>query len=295
MQILEGEHDRLGPRPGKNPRRQRRQLPSPQLLGRKLRDAVRRQRDVYERRDERRVFRRVEPDQLQSVLKIGEAPFAVCVRAEPLTAPFGDRVQGRILQKLRRRPLDPGVRRLAEPVSKLFDQPRLADPWLADDKRELTFADPRALPAPAEHLELLSTPDEQGQRALAAAPAGAARAHDAVERHWRRHAFELVRSAVLGDEEASGLALHSAGEDDRARLGEGLDARCNIGRLAEHLAGRVDHDRPGVEPDARSELGSTLACAPGVEFGERALDRERRAHRALGIVLLRLRVAEQGQ
>ena len=176
MQILEGEHDRLRPRPGKKPHRQRRQLPSPQLLGCKLRGAVRRQRDVYERRDERRVFRRVEPDQLQSVVKIGEAPFAVCFRAEPLTAPFGDGVQGRILQKLRRRPLDPGVRRLAEAVSKLSDQPRLADPRFADDKRQLTFANPRALPAPAEHLQLLSTPDEQGQRALAAAPAGPLRA-----------------------------------------------------------------------------------------------------------------------
>ena len=33
---------------------------------------------------------------------------------------------------------------------------------------------------------------------------------------------------------------------------------------------------------------------PGVEFGERALDRERGAHRALGVVLLRLRIAEEG-
>ena len=32
----------------------------------------------------------------------------------------------------------------------------------------------------------------------------------------------------------------------------------------------------------------------GVEVGERALDGERGAHRALGVVLLRLRVAEEG-
>ena len=59
-----------------------------------------------------------------------------------------------------------------------------------------------------EQLELLLAPDEGRQRARAAAPAGAARANDAVERHRRRHAFELVRTAVLGDEQASGLALH---------------------------------------------------------------------------------------
>ena len=101
-----------------------------------------------------------------------------------------------------------------------------------------------------------------------------------------------MRAAVLRDEEASGLALHRAGKDDRARLGERLDARRDIGRLAEHLAGRIDHDRPGVEPDARNKFGSALACAPGVEFGEGALDCR---HRALGVVLLRLRVAKQGQ
>ena len=163
MQILESEHDRLGPRPGENPRCQRRQLPSPQRLARKLRDAVRRQLDVHERRDERRIFRRVEPDQLQSVLKIGEAPFGPSVRAEPLSAPFGDRVQGRILQELRRGPLDPSVRRLAEPTSKLFDQPRLADPWLADDKRELTFAaSARRSQRRPSVSELLSAPDASG-------------------------------------------------------------------------------------------------------------------------------------
>ena len=39
--------------------------------------------------------------------------------------------------------------------------------------------------------------------------------------------------------------------------------------------------------------GRALAGVPGVELGERALDRERGAHRALGVVLLRLRIAEQ--
>ena len=35
------------------------------------------------------------------------------------------------------------------------------------------------------------------------------------------------------------------------------------------------------------------AGVPGVEFAERALDGERGAHRALGVVLLRVRIAEQ--
>ena len=36
------------------------------------------------------------------------------------------------------------------------------------------------------------------------------------------------------------------------------------------------------------------AGVPGIEFGERPLDGERGAHRALGVVLLCLRIAEEG-
>ena len=40
--------------------------------------------------------------------------------------------------------------------------------------------------------------------------------------------------------------------------------------------------------------GAPCPRVPGVEFGERPLDGERGAHRALGVVLLRFRIAEQG-
>ena len=43
-----------------------------------------------------------------------------------------------------------------------------------------------------------------------------------------------------------------------------------------------------------ASCGAPFAGVPGVEFGERPLDGERGAHRALGVVLLRLRIAEQG-
>ena len=46
VQVLEGEHNRLGPRARQKPGRHRRQLPSPQFLGREFRRAVRGQRNV---------------------------------------------------------------------------------------------------------------------------------------------------------------------------------------------------------------------------------------------------------
>ena len=67
-----------------------------------------------------------------------------------------------------------------------------------------------------------------------------------------------------------------------------LDPRGDIGRVAEHFAGRVDHHRPGLKADPRGKLRRAFAGVSGVEFDKRALDRERGANRAFGVVLLRI-------
>ena len=81
--------------------------------------------------------------------------------------------------------------------------------------------------------------------------------------------------------------------EDRARLGGALDPRGDIGRIAEHFAGCVDHHLPGIKADPRGKLRGAFAGVSGVDFDKRALDRERGAHSALGVVLLRVRIAEQ--
>ena len=73
MQVFESEHDRLRARPGQDPGDERGQLTSPKLLRRKGGLAARRKRNVYERREQWRVFDRVEADQSQCAFKIGEA------------------------------------------------------------------------------------------------------------------------------------------------------------------------------------------------------------------------------
>ena len=103
-----------------------------------------------------------------------------------------------------------------------------------------------------------------------------------------------MRAAVLGDEQPGSLALHVRGHEHRPRLGQALNARGDIGRFAEHFARRLDHHRPRLEPDARGELRRAFGGVPGVDLAKRALDRERRPHRAFGVVLLRLRIAEEG-
>ena len=244
----------MRPRGRQNPCRHRRQLPAAQLLWREFRRPILWQEDIDQRREQGRVFGWVQADQTQSILEVGQALFGGQVRAEALAAPFGDRMQRRILQQLRRRPLDPGVRRLAEAAVKLLHQPRLAQAGLADDQRELALAFARALPAPGEKIELLLAPDERRQSARPAAPAAAARAHDAIERHRRRHPLELVLAAVLRHEQSGGLPLDRGCDEDRAGLGGALDPRGDIGRIAEHFARCVDHHLPGIKADPRGKL-----------------------------------------
>ena len=129
VQVLEGEHDRLGASAGQDPGNQRRELAAAQFLGRKFRNASRRQRRVDHRREQRRIFGGVEPDGAERRFEFGEALFAGDFgAAEADAAPFRDRVQRRVLQQLRGRPLDPGVRRLRQPRAKLLDQPDLPRP-----------------------------------------------------------------------------------------------------------------------------------------------------------------------
>ena len=87
--------------------------------------------------------------------------------------------------------------------------------------------------------------------------------------------------------------MHAQRDPYFSGRGGALHARGDVGRFAVHLACRIDHDPPALQPDAGGELRRAGRGVARVEVGERALDRERRAHRALAVVLLRLGIAEQ--
>jgi hypothetical protein len=91
---------------------------------------------------------------------------------------------------------------------------------------------------------------------------------------------------VLGDEEPGDLSLHGRGHEYGSRLGSGLDARGDIGGVAEHFAGPLDYDGPCIEADAGRELRRALGGVSCVQLGEGALDGQRCPQRALGVVLL---------
>ena len=262
--------------------------------GAKARRAFRGQRNVEQRRQQGSVLRRVELDLRQRTLQVGEPPLGRHVgAAEALAAPFGDRMQRRVLQKLRAAPFDPGVRRVGEPGMKFLDQARFAQARLADDQHQLAVALPRPLPAPHQHRDFLVAADQRREIALRRAASAAARAHQPEQRHRLGHALERVRAALLGDEQAGDLALHPRRDQNRARLGQRLHPRRDVGDVAVNLARRIHHRRTGFETDAGDELRLAGAGVLAVQLGQRALDRQRRPRRAFGIVLLRHRIAEQ--
>ncbi len=162
LQILEGEHDRLRARPRQYSGDDRRQLPPAHLFRRLCRRASRRQWDTHQRREQRRIFGRVEVDEAEGVFEIRQALLGREIRVESLASPFSDRMKRSVLQELRRRPFDECVRRLAQSRVELLQEPRLAETGLADDQRELPVARPRALPAAREKAQLLVAADVNG-------------------------------------------------------------------------------------------------------------------------------------
>ena len=162
VQVLEGEDDRLRPRPSQNPGGHRRQLPSPQLFRREIGRAVRRAAGC---RRAVRAEARVRLGRGRSDRNVSSRSARRCSAgassAKALPAPFGDWMQRRVLQKLRGAPFDPGVRRLSEPRVELLDEPRLAEAGLADDQHELAFARAGALPAARQQAQFLLAADER--------------------------------------------------------------------------------------------------------------------------------------
>src|ERR1700733_9117904 len=179
MQVFESEDKRLGPRPRQNPGSHRRQLPSPQLFGREIRGAVRRQRDVNERCEQGRMFGWVEAGQTQRAFEVGEALLGWRIRTKTKPPPFGDWMERRVLQKLRGAPLAPGMRCLRQLRMELFDQPRLAEAGLAYDQHE--WPSPRGTAPPGGGERPDFSPGAAGGRAPppAASSAAAAGANDA--------------------------------------------------------------------------------------------------------------------
>src|SRR4029077_20354516 len=87
--------------------------------------------------------------------------------------------------------------------------------------------------------------------------------------------------------------LHASSNHDRTRLGQGLHARGDVWRIAKDFPGLIHDHRPALDSDAGDKLRLARTVVLAIKFGERALNGERGANGAFGIVFLGDRVSEQ--
>src|SRR5271163_286861 len=101
------------------------------------------------------MFGRVEADQSQRALEVGEAFFGRSIRAKSQPLLLGERMERRVLEELRGAPFDPRMRRLRQARMELLNEARLAESGFADNQHELAFTSLCALPTARKRTELL--------------------------------------------------------------------------------------------------------------------------------------------
>ena len=102
-----------------------------------------------------------------------------------------------------------------------------------------------------------------------------------------------MRAAIFGDEEAGNLPMYVGRRQHGTRLGERLQPRGDIWRVAVHFARSVDHDESRGDADPSDEFGLPAPGMQGVQRRQRGLDRQSGAGCAFAIVLPRDRIAKQ--
>ena len=182
------------------------------------------------------------------------------------------------------------------------DQPRLADPGLADQQHRLALDAPRLPPALQQERQLLVAADHGRRAARPAgleAAVGGALARDPERRHVVDEALEAGRAERAQPEHLAEQPAGAVRDHHGAGLGRLLQPGGQVRRLADHhllpggaLADQVaDDHEPGRDPDPRRER----LPGRGGEPGDGLRDRQAGPHGALGVVLVRPGPAEVGQ
>jgi hypothetical protein len=176
-----------------------------------------------------------------------------------------------------------------------------SDAGLAVQQHHLAFGGNRPLPAAQQQLYFLLAPDKrrQGRAAQCLEPADdSAFADDAPRALGFGKAGERLRPEIVEIKQGADLPARILSNDQAIGPGQGLQPRCEVGRLANHrqllrrpFADQIaDHRKPGSYPDARLQLdGLNIEATDGVD------DTQPCPHCPLGIVLMRGGVSEIDQ
>ena len=174
-------------------------------------------------------------------------------------------------------------------------------PGFAGDQHDLAVAGFGARPSAQQQFDLLVAADQWGQcrSAQRLEPArDDARTQYLPSRHRCGDALDLDGAETADLEEIADQPARARGDDDRVRLGQGLQAGGEVGGFADDrlLLSRAcadqvaDHHQPGGDPDPRLKLGGfDIEATDSFDQAQPCPDRP------LGIVLMRSRIAEIDQ
>jgi hypothetical protein len=196
----------------------------------------------------------------------------------------------------------PRVRLARDLGGELSGEPRLADARLAREQDYLAGAGPGLAQAGAQYRTLRRPADEVGEPAAHRLEPALCCCGDAFDREGFDRGvepFQRLQAEVAQPEQIADQAAGGAGEDDLPGLRQNLQARGEVGGLADHrlllrraLADQIaDDDKSGGDADADGErLPPT-----GLQARHRRCYFQPGPHRALGVVLMRPGIAEIGQ
>jgi hypothetical protein len=241
LRILEQHHHRL---PRRQPLHLRHQRPQRHLLlllrGKMERRVALAGGERQQRRQQRRGLAKIVGRLGEHRLQLVEARVGGVLAPEP-GCPFevGDRrVERMVLVVRRAEHAEAGVRLGAQPLEQGLGEARLADPRLARDQHDAALAALGLPPAPLQHRQLLVAADEWGgsraQRLEAAL--GPAFAQYPRSRDRRRQALDLDGAQILVVEQHAGQPPRARADHHRPRLGQRLQPRREVRRLADNSA-----------------------------------------------------------
>jgi hypothetical protein len=263
MQILEQHQHRRSTTEPFEPAQQRLEGLFLAALRRQLEFAARlRRRQRQQLGDQRHLVRRTIGEQRRQLLMFCRDRV---VAAEPGGAfELADHRMERAVLVVRRAEIaQPRVRFRGDALLDRLGQPRLADPRLRGNQDDPPLAGLGLDPAPQQEVNLLVAANERRRaRAQGLETAGdAALADDAPHQLVGGEPLQRLRAHIADLEQGADLASRRLGDDDRVRLGEALQAGCQVGRLADHRlllrrprADQVaDDDEPGRDADAHRQ------------------------------------------
>ena len=179
---------------------------------------------------------------------------------------------------------------------------RFADAGFARQQHHLSFARLRLGPAPKQEFGFFLSPDERGQPLrVKGRRTGSPRAPDkaTIGARRSRHAFEVLRAEVVEFEKVAEEFARALGNDDACRMRRALQPGRQIGRVADDAVllglSRADQVADDHEPRRDADAYMQGRAGGGLQLRRRLDDRKAGPHSALGVVLVRLRIAEIGE